>query len=261
MNDDVTAEPIITPPEATEISRRLACIPDAWQTYTLRQALLEGALAAAFHREAQERQAFALEAVQLAAEARDVSALEHAFTRLQAAERVVETVHAPQPVHVPGATAAAEAELTAAIAVIPLPPLLAVHLEREAWASWPHQWRSLDRQPVTLPADVALIERLAAWRTQSMAINVAVSDWTRPELQVDSLAALERAVVLLMTAREVAAEGNELCTEAERANASREAAGLTWDAQPADVAYTDQVTSPALRALAKFREQRQAVPA
>jgi hypothetical protein len=62
--------------------------------------------------------------------------------------------------------------------------------------------------------------------------------------------------------RQVAADGAVVADMVATANAEREASGLSWNAQPKDVPYSDQVDSAELRALAKFRaKRREAVPA
>jgi len=71
---------------------------------------------------------------------------------------------------------------------------------------------------------------------------------------------LERAESLLKSLGEVSARGAALAEAVTAANAQRVQMGIEWDSRPASIPNADTWASAELRALAKFRLQRQAVP-
>jgi len=173
---------------------------------------------------------------------------------------VAEIPAPPAVVYVPEATDKAREALQAAMTVIPGPGTLSLELERAAYESWPEFWRGKAASPICLPAEQALLVSVRDFRSESTDNYHAVTSWGGPQVQADSIDALERAESLLKSLGEVSARGAALAEAVTAANAQRVQMGIEWDSRPASIPNADTWASAELRALAKFRLQRQAVP-
>lgn len=256
MIDVATDTTTLDEPETAEAERRLANLPATWVTPELRSAALERASAAAFHRVAQERLDAAREAVQAAKEARDVAALAEATSQQNAAEQMVAALPPVPAVQVN--IDAAALEVAQAAGRIPIVPTLAGALELEAWRSWPPHWQAVADPPVVLPAERALVTRIAEWSVEVGNVGHAMQYWAGDAAQTDSMTALEALAMLLPTVREIADRGLEIWNQAELLNRAREAGGISWDSAPGSIPHSAQIETPAIKALLTWRRKRQA---
>src|SRR5207244_9878743 len=107
------------------------------------------------------------------------------------AERALACIPDVATVALPGdaGVAAAVTELRAAVAAIPDDPQLAVDVELAAYQSWPLALRAHPeaRQPIELPNERLLRERLNAWRRERAGIISAATEQTGPAFADDSL--------------------------------------------------------------------------
>src|SRR5207244_13081545 len=127
------------------------------------------------------------------------------------AERALACIPDVATVALPGdaGVAAAVTELRAAVAAIPDDPQLAVDVELAAYQSWPLALRAHPeaRQPIELPNERLLRERLSTWRRARTGIVAAVAEQTGEAFSGDTVDQLERAASLLPVACQVAADG------------------------------------------------------
>ncbi len=249
-------------PELDAAVRRLAAIPSRWVSDELRAAVLAAAQASAFAASAAQSLVAARAAVAEAFRHQDLAAVHVAASMVTSAEWVVAALPPLSPVHDGDAAALAAQDLAAGIAAVPPVPELAMTLEYDAYdTGWPPaiKLNPEARAPVQLPAELRLAERVSEWRTQRRDIVGAV-EYAQSELvSSDTLGALERIALLIPALRQVAADGAVVHAAVDVANRERVTAGLEWDPQQSAVQFSGNMTSPSLRALARFREQRAAV--
>ena len=251
------------------LQERFDALPADFQSDALRTAVLEHDNALAQHVDAQSRLTAARQAVEDARAAvvlgRDDTwnALLTASQLLTACEMVAPRWPAPGVVYVPEATDVARDALQRAVGAIPAVVALDLEMEMPAYKSWPQHWHSLAASPIVMPGDTALLASAEAFRSERSDNLRAVESWNQPVILGDTLGALERAASLLVSIADVTARGAVIAEQVRASNKQRRALGLGWDSSPKSIPNSDAYTSPEMRALAKYRrerEEREAVP-
>lgn len=254
----MTDQLVDTSPEEVAVVARLAALRSDWVTPELRSAALENARDAAFHREGTETLANARQAVQAATESRDLLALQAAAAEVMVAEQVIASLPpVAGAVYVPAACDGARDELQAAVSRIQAPGTLSLELELAAFESWPELWRAKGKSPICLPAEQVLLDSVRAFRHESTDNHRAVASWAGEQVQGDTIRALELAETLLTGLGEVSGRGAALSEQVTEANVRRLAMGIEWDAH--QWPNSDTADSEALRALRRYRRERDAV--
>jgi len=241
---------------------RLSALPPDWQSDSLRTAVTEHDTALAAYRDVQERLAVARQGVEEAREGvvlgvdETWNALLAASQLLTACEMVAPRYPAPDAVHVDAAADIARSALGGALG-LPEAPRLLVELESLASGTHPLRNREGYQQPVVLPAERLLIERLDAWRHERDDLRRAIASWDQPQVLNDTLSALSVAASLLQQASQHATTGWALVEQVEAANAERVRSGLEWDdRQLAAAPGSNHPVTPEQRRLRTFREER-----
>jgi hypothetical protein len=146
---------------------------------------------------------------------------------------------------------------------LPLVEPLAYSLEVQAWKSLPPLSLQLVPPPIRTPEVGDLEAEIDAWTVQLAGVTTEMRQRGVQLETPDSggLGFLSRVAPLVEGITDTAATGRELAARVADANRQRRESGLEWSLAKTPTFALDQMTSPEIRVLQKFRQaQMVAVP-
>jgi len=241
----------------------IAQLPAHWPLSKMRAQAAEAARVAQYHADAHARLAEAQQRLQAAESAFDmdviVAARRHVadFKDLCANLPEIPSISDSEAIDVAGG------ELSAAVAkVTGIRPVLSVEMELPAWSSVPLTIRGEPgyQQPATLPGERALEAQLREFRAERESLAQAAAVW--PQQWPGTLEALRVAAGMIEQSRRAVVTGEGVARDVAEANQLRTVQGYDWSHLQPGFRLASSISTPEIRALAKYREQqREAVPA